>query len=488
MNKSLKIIVLSAILVLLSASIGVAQPEHTETDPILARLDSLNNLHFFQKRGEDKQVSRKLPFDSVPKFSAEELEILMAELDRKSPFNMVYNRSVDAYIRNYGERYRELTEKMLGLGEHYFPLFEEKLDAYNLPLELKYLAIVESALNPNARSQAGATGLWQFMYRTGKMYNLQVSSYIDDRKDPLKSTTAACEYLSHLYTIYGDWMLVLAAYNAGPGNVNKAIHRSGGRMDYWEIRSYLPSETRGYIPAFIGASFVMTYAKEFNIYPRHLKETFLNTDSVLVTEHLHFTKISKTLGVPIAEIRQLNPQYKLQEIPGTTRKPLSLFLPSGYSTAFASLENEIYGRMPELAAEQPIGMVTKEVKKIHTVSSGEFLGVIAKKYKCSVADIQRWNALSSTKINPGQHLTVYMVVSEPAMAARVEHVATADEKNVKPAPGTYIYYTVQSGDTLWDIASKYPGITVQTLRELNKDINAGGLQVGQVIKLHRTGT
>lgn len=254
-------------------------------------------------------------------------------------------------------------------------------------------------------------------------------------------------------------------------------------MDYWEIRRFLPRETQGYVPAFLGVMYVMEYAAEHNIYPRHLKEEFLNADSVMLAKHLHFNKISKLLDVSISELRQLNPQYKLREVPGSKANPLPLFLPSSYASRFVAMEDEIYGRRKP--APETIGMVTREVKKTHTVKSGEYLGIIARKYKCSVKDLQRWNSMTTTKINPGQELTLYMVVNEPVQA--VAESQPAIQSKVKAEPGSYIYYTVQNGDTLWEIANKYPGISVEALRSLNADINADQLQVGQVIKLHRTG-
>jgi membrane-bound lytic murein transglycosylase D len=239
-------------------------------------------------------------------------------------------------------RKRGLTERVMGLAQIYFPMFEEHLDRFNMPLELKYLAIVESALNPVAKSRVGATGLWQFMYGTGKAYNLKVTSLVDDRRDPLKSTIAACEHMNDLYRMYGDWLLVLAAYNSGAGNVNKAIRRSGGKMDFWQIRPFLPLETRGYVPAFIAVNYVMSYAAEHNLRPVQPLFHHFEIDTVIVKDVLTFSQISNMLNIPVEEIEFLNPAYKSRIIPATRDNTYVLRLQKKNIAGYVINEAQLY--------------------------------------------------------------------------------------------------------------------------------------------------
>ncbi len=282
-------------------------------------LDSLKNLKYFEANefltDPNKLNVYKYSSDFVPVFEDLVYESRMSKLDAKTPFNLDYNSAVRPYIEMYTSRRRELVSRMLGMAKLYFPLFEEKLDKYDLPLELKHLAIVESALNPNAVSKAGAAGLWQFMYGTGKMFGLNVTSYVDDRRDPYKATEAACKYFKFLYKMFGDWQLVLAAYNGGPGTVNKAIRRSGGKKTYWEIRPYLPKETQGYVPAFIAVNYVMNYTAEHNLYPYKPKNTYFDVDTIQIRQQVSFYQISEVLGIPMEDLDCLNPSYKKRVIP-----------------------------------------------------------------------------------------------------------------------------------------------------------------------------
>tara|TARA_R110002094_G_scaffold120734_2_gene115582 strand:+ start:1745 stop:2695 length:951 start_codon:yes stop_codon:yes gene_type:complete len=259
-------------------------------DPIARRLDSLMRYNFFftdsSQYSTEEFVQEDIETNLVPDFPDSIYKQRIALLDGQTPLALDYNVYVKNYITVYTKKRREQVSRMLGLANFYFPMFEEALDKYDIPLELKYLAIVESALNPVARSRVGATGLWQFMYATGKLNDLNVSSYIDERSDPLKSTEAACKYLSQLYRIFGDWNLVLAAYNSGPGNVSKAIRRSGGRTNYWEIRPYLPRETAGYVPAFIAVNYIMNHSSDHFIYPKEIKDSYFNTDTISVKEQI----------------------------------------------------------------------------------------------------------------------------------------------------------------------------------------------------------
>lgn len=334
---------------------------------------------------------------------------------------MPYNEIVRKFIDMYAGRLRNQVSFMLSAGNFYMPIFEEALDAYNLPLELKYLPIIESALNPSAVSRAGASGLWQFMIGTGKIYGLESNSLIDDRRDPIKATWAAARYLKDLYNIYHDWNLVIAAYNCGPGNINKAIRRSGGETDYWSIYNYLPRETRGYVPAFIAANYVMTYYCDHNICPM---ETNIpaNTDTVQVNRNLHFQQIADLCHVSLEEIRSLNPQYKKELIPGNS-KPYTLRLPQNSVSTFIDRQDTIYThRADELFKNRR----TADVKEknaygrkgssataggggltYHKIRQGDTLGSIARKYGVRVKDLQRWNGLRGTNIAAGKRLKIY---------------------------------------------------------------------------------
>ena len=333
---------------------------------------------------------------------------------------MPYNEIVRKFIDMYAGRLRNQVAFMLSACNFYMPIFEEALDAYGLPLELKYLPIIESALNPSAVSRAGACGLWQFMLATGKIYGLESNSLVDERRDPIKATWAAARYLKDMYDIYKDWNLVIAAYNCGPGTINKAIRRSGGKTDYWEIYNYLPKETRGYVPAFIAANYVMTYYCKHNICPM---ETDIPeaTDTVQVSRNLHFEQISDLCGISLDQIKSLNPQFKKSIIPGES-KPQTLRLPINYISAFIDKQDTIYAhRSNELFKYRRVVAVsnTRSTARCskgstatgnvtyHKIRSGENLGSIARKYGVTVNQLKSWNGLRSTRISAGKRLKIY---------------------------------------------------------------------------------
>jgi membrane-bound lytic murein transglycosylase D len=403
-------------------------------------------------------------------------------LDRNTPFDLTYNSYVKSFIKLYAERRRTLTSNMLGLAPFYFPMFEEVLDRYNMPLELKYLAIVESALNPQAKSRVGAMGLWQFMYRTGKMYDLNITSYYDERMDPYKSTVAACEFMTDMYKMYGDWNLVLAAYNSGAGNVNKAIRRSGGKKDYWKIINYLPRETRGYVPAFIAVNYIMNYAAEHGIYPTNPQYPCIKYDTIQITKGIQFTELADYLNMKIKDIEYYNPMYKASLIPPSD-KPLPLCLPSDMVGLYLTNEKNIYADIARKNVADSI-QLAKEVREIknesmviHRVRSGEYLGYIAKKYNVSVSNLMSWNNMRSTRLNPGDRLTIYAngTSPKPATVVKMEPAALASSE--------FKYHIIQPGDTLWDIAKKYQGITVNDLKTINNNLNFKYLKPGMKIKV-----
>jgi membrane-bound lytic murein transglycosylase D len=328
---------------------------------------------------------------------------------------MPYNEVVRKFIDQYTGRLRNNVAFMLSAGNFYIPIFEEALDAYNLPLELKYLPVIESAFNPKAVSRTGASGLWQFMLETGKIYGLETNSLVDERLDPIKSTWAAARYLKELYSIFGDWNLVIAAYNCGPGNINKAIHRAGGVNDYWKIYSLLPKETQGYVPAFIAVNYVMNYYCNHNICPM---ETNIpaSTDTVQVSRPLHLRQVADVCGISMEQLRSLNPQYKRDVLPGNY-KPCTLRLPLDHVSTFIDNEDSIYNyRTDELLKNRSVvavgtqsgskGKASTGRARYHTVRSGETLGRIASKYHVSVKQLQRWNGLSGTKISAGKRLKI----------------------------------------------------------------------------------
>ncbi|PXV62531.1 LysM domain-containing protein [Dysgonomonas alginatilytica] len=324
---------------------------------------------------------------------------------------LVYNPVVRSYIDMYTGRMRRSVEYFLGKSDYYFPIFEQALDKYNLPLELKYLPIIESALNPTIASRMGATGLWQFMIGTGKMYDLEVNTLVDERRDPLRSTDAAARYLKDLYGIYGDWNLVIAAYNCGPGNVNKAIKRSGGQTDYWTIYPYLPKETRGYVPAFIAAAYVMNYYSAHNICPFEYKYTH-STDTILVDKQLHLQQVAEYLNVSLDELRTLNPQYKKDIVPGEF-KGYVLNLPSINAPEFEVQRDSIFAyKATEFLSHRkvvnPNGYMaiaaTNGAK--YKVRRGDNLAAIAGKHGVTTAQIKQWNGLKSNRLKAGQILAV----------------------------------------------------------------------------------
>lgn len=328
---------------------------------------------------------------------------------------MPYNDVVRKFIDTYTVRLRPQVAFMLSACNFYMPIFEEALDAYGLPLELKYLPIIESALNPTAVSRAGATGLWQFMNATGKLYGLENNSLVDERRDPIKATWAAARYLKDMYDIYKDWNLVIAAYNCGPGNVNKAIRRSGGKTDYWEIYNYLPRETRGYVPAFIAANYVMTYYCKHNICPMET-DIPAATDTVLVSRNCHFQQIADICGIDMDQIKSLNPQYKRNIIPGDA-KPQTLRLPlAGISsfidnqdTIYAYRQNEFFKNRRLIASKSKSGRSSagKGDAVYHRIRRGETLSAIARRYGVTVRQLQRWNGLRGTRISAGKRLRIY---------------------------------------------------------------------------------
>jgi membrane-bound lytic murein transglycosylase D len=420
-------------------------------------------------------------------------------VDRLSRLNNIielpYNRVVRNCIDLYVDRRRNIVEYMLGLENFYFPMIEQALDENDLPHELKYLAVIESALNPVALSRVGASGLWQFMLATGKQYGLEINSLVDERRDPLKATYAACEYFKDMYRIYGDWTLVIAAYNCGSGNVNKAIRRAGS-TDYWKIYPFLPRETRLYVPLFIAATYVMNYYANHQLRPVQTNLP-IAVDTVMVNQAIHFDQVAEILNVDKELIRMLNPQYKRDIIPGNS-KPRVLKLPALHAYAFVEKENTIINhRKDELFANRTYAGSTgsNREKIIHKVKTGETAVSIGNKYGVTAASIRKWNKLKSNRIGAGRKIIVYIdnggyagkSSPAPPNANAKPNVATASlnkPEHYKTAGSLNKYdtYKVRSGDSLYSIAQKYPGYSLDDLKKIN-NLKGSQLKIGQVIKV-----
>ncbi len=408
------------------------------------------------------------------------LKMRLAKLNQKTPFNVVYNKSLEAVIKSFLTRKRDLMERMLTVSQFYFPLFEQEFDKHDIPLEMKYLSIVESALNPKARSRVGATGLWQFMYSTGKEHGLEVNSYVDERSDPIKSTRAACEYLNRVYRIFNDWDLALAAYNSGPGNVNKAIRRSGGYTNYWNIRRNLPRETAGYVPAFLATMYIFEYAEELGLKGKKVERPYFKTDTVRIKSLITFDQISELLGITKEELTVLNPSYKLKVIPFVKGKNYALRLPRDVMGKFVANEEAIYAHVEKelKSKESPLPALVKAAQNNrirYRVRSGDFLGKIAKRYGVRVSQIKNWNGLRSNNLRVGQRLTIYPRGSRNVPVA-------AKQKTVNNSSHNEKVHIVRSGDSLWTISKKYPGVTIEKLRKWN-GISGNNLKPGTRLKL-----
>lgn len=457
---------------------------------LMRQLDSLTNVHFYNKYmfvSDESKLNKYGYFaDEKPEFSDSVYALRIENLNLHTPINLEYNEHVKAFINVYAKRGRKQTARMLGLKEIYFPLFEELLDKYNLPLELKYLAIVESALNPTAGSRAGAKGLWQFMYSTGKRYGLKVNSLVDDRFDPYKATEAAVRHLRDLYKIYNNWELALAAYNSGPGNVNRAIRRSGGVKDYWAIWPFLPKETRGYVPAFIAVNYIFNYNIEHNIYPVNPGIIADGIDSVTVRDVLAFDQISEYLNIDKEDLSFLNPAYKQGIIPATATENYILRLPREKVGYYLDSEYDLYNfKSKEGIEKEKLLVQIKKAKErtIHIVRSGENLGFIARQYRTSVRRLKSWNGMRNSRIYPGQKLVVFMG-SDSGYSRK--NKSKKKRKGISFSDKKYRYHIIQSGDTLWDLARKYDS-SVSKIKKWNRITNSYRLKLGEKLIIGEKG-
>ncbi len=429
-----------------------------------------------------------------------------------SIISLPYNNIIRNHIHVYTVKQRDKFSAVLGLKDYYFPMIEDIFDSYGLPAELKYMAVIESALNPNAVSKMGATGLWQFMYSTGRFYGLTINSVVDERRDPVKSTHAAARYIKDLYGMYNDWILVIAAYNCGPGNVNKAIRRSGNKKDYWEIFYRLPRETRGYIPQYVAATYAVNYYNDHNIRPLPLNIP-VATDTIMMNKDIHLSQISEVMGISLKELRALNPQYRTGLVPGSS-KPLSIMLPMNHLGDFIDLtdtiidyKSDIYLNKSNLIANPsrstylPADIKGKE-KIIYTVKEGDNLGYISEWYKVGLSELRSWNNVYRNTIRIGQKLVVYVDPSRSEYFSKINSMSFAEKQqmagktipsntktvaseSVEDTDGEFIIYTVRYGDTIWDIVKMFDDVTTSQVLSLNNISEPGKIQVGQKLKIKK---
>jgi membrane-bound lytic murein transglycosylase D len=459
------------------------------------------------------ELAEKLNYESstIPTFSDEIYCERLEALNDMSPFHLDCNPTTLSVIKNWGEKKRSFVKIVMGRSGLYFPMYEAKLAEYGLPIELKYLSVIESGLRPQVKSKAGACGLWQFMYGTGQYYGLKENSYIDERMDPEKETDAACRFLKQLYDIYGDWNLALAAYNAGPGTVNKAIRRSGNLKTYWEVRPYLPTETQGYVPAFIAAAYYMNYYNEHNIKPAEVKTNFYTLDTICLTKAVHMATISKLMDWNLEVIKEINPIYKTAYIP-KANPGSCLYGPSEIISKLAGLEDSLYALEESIyfpKKPDPIPVVDTTIQKTdsslatinsikHSVKMGETVKTISIKYNVTVEELMAWNSLSTATLAVGQELVIQQksapktntVTPNNTTPPRVtqtppkqtnQTTITNPQQNKKPVE-TKKYYFVKKGDTFTRIAVN-SGLSVQQLKNLNPGVNAGSIYVGQKIRI-----
>tara|TARA_B110000027_G_scaffold18638_2_gene19479 strand:- start:25300 stop:26784 length:1485 start_codon:yes stop_codon:yes gene_type:complete len=413
-----------------------------------------------------------------PELPTDTLKKRLAVLDAKTPFNIGYNPSLESVIKGYLKNRKQSTETLLSRSHYYFPMFEAVLDKHNLPLELKYLAVVESALKPRAKSRVGATGLWQFMFATGKQYGLEVSSYVDERCDPLRSTNAAAEYLAALYKTFGDWDLALAAYNSGPGNVTKAIRRSGGYQNYWNIRPFLPRETAGYLPAFLATLYLFEYADAHGFQVEQNQPAMIATDTVRVKQMIDLAQVAELTDTKIEVLQYLNPSYKLDIIPVLTHKTYALRLPLTKVGDFIQNETQIYAtaKAEFEAREKPLPQFFEIDSKIrYSVKSGDYLGKIARNFRVRVSQIKQWNGLRTNDLKIGQRLTIYS--RNPTAYTPSKPRSSAKRSKNTTNKSTYL---VKPGDSLWSISNKLTGISLQNLKDWN-DIWDSHLKPGMTL-------
>lgn len=465
----------------------------------LTSLDIYDDLSKdIQTINSDVTVDQELP--------TELLKQRLQAMNEKSPFNIEYNQGLENLIKSFLKNRKKSFSRLMALSEYYFPIFEESFAKNNVPLEIKYLAVVESALNPKAVSKMGATGLWQFMYGTGKQYALKIDSYVDERSDPMKSTAAASDYFTKMFEVFNDWELVLASYNSGPGNVTKAIRRSDGKTKYWDIRSNLPKETQGYVPAFYATMYLFEYHKEHGINPERAVVKNFETDTLNIKKEMTFKQIADLLDMPQSQIQLLNPSYKLNVVPFYQGEQHCLRLPKDKIATFVSNEKQIYAYVDYMSTVRtmPAKLALKVAPKVrlqsqktnsdfqfYEVQKGDNLGAIAEKYDVNLADLKKWNGLKSNNVALGRTLKIKSDVDTskiskdvkviPAVEKKSEEaIAAADDKEKVATPQEYV---VAAGDNLGSIAKKF-GTTIAELKELN-GLTSNNIGLGKTLVISK---
>jgi membrane-bound lytic murein transglycosylase D len=440
--------------------------------------DSLLSIYYIQKKIAQSEEDY-YDMDSV-RFQSNVPDSVYIERIRQmnSFITLPYNDIVKNYIIKYSEKMPTSIGKILGLCEYYMPIFQEIFNQYDMPEELRAMAVIESAMNPLAVSRVGAKGMWQFMYSTAKNYGLHIDSFVDERLDPIKSAHAAAQYLQNAYDIFGDWNLAIAAYNCGAGNVNKAIRRSGSRA-FWDIWPYLPRETRGYVPAFVGALYTMNYYKEHGIRPVSV-ETPAHVDTMHINKMLHLKQVSELTGAPLEDLKNLNPQYRHEIIPGNDRQYI-LRIPYTYTNSFIENEDSLYRHKSDVYFNP---VTIKKIKDggdgeriVYRVKSGDYLGRIAINHGTTVAKIKMWNNLKTNDIRVGQRLIIYRGGKAPASTTTSKTTTQAKTQTAtkpaaqpsKPIPAdtSYVEYIVKDGESLYLIAKKFPGVSAQNIMDFN---------------------
>lgn len=460
--------------------------------------DSLLDFWYLNRQTMQSHEGEEYDMDSVHFSSNVPDKVFLDRLANLHSFiSLPYNETVRNYIILYADKMPTKVQQMLGLAAYYMPIFEETFNRYDMPEELKYLAVIESAFNPVAVSRAGAKGMWQFMYNTAKLYGLKIDSFVDERLDAVKSADAAARYLQDAYGIFGDWNLAISSYNCGAGNVNKAIRRSGGKRDFWSIYPYLPRETRGYVPAMVGAMYAFNYYKEHGMSPAHVQMP-AHVDTFEIHKMVHFKQISEVAHIPLDVIKQLNPQYMHDIIPGSD-KTYILRLPYNYAGTFLENEDSIYTykaaeyfNPTELQKIKDTGFSDGD-RLTYKVKSGDNLGRIAGRYHVTVKQLQQWNHLRNTNLRIGQKLIIYRrgggsktssaATKAPTKAASAaKDTEVASSAPVSTSSGDFTLYTVKSGDTLYSIAKNYPGVSANDIMSFN-GISSSKIKVGMKLKI-----
>lgn len=487
-------------------------------------LDSLSKLTYVSHAVEN---ATSVNLQEIPKFDDVLYKERMAAISTTIPLE--FNTEVGEFIRFYTIQKRKKVAVMLGLTKYYFPFFEKALQKYHLPAELKYLPLAESALFPRSVSESSASGVWQIMYTIGVRYGLKINKYVDERKDPVKASEAAARHLNDLYNLYNDWLLAIAAYNCGPANVNKAIAKAGGKTDVWDIYEFLPKKNREYIPAFIAMNYLMHNYKSHNIAPKSIAFP-TEIDTITIDEKLHLEQIAKVLRINIKQLRELNPVYRRDIVDASAKNKKQLIIPSVFVNAFQQSQEEIFAYNDSVyfkpkpprhtyqftpakvytstyTSSYKAPTIKGKAKVYYTIKSGDTMGEISDWFDVRVSDLRYWNGIPGNRIIAGDKLLIYVPKNKKSYYSRLNTMSKSQkqQRNKKytvsnttsksynlPRPtvqsqndGRFIYYTVRSGDNLWEIAKRYPGISHEDIMKLNNLPYNHTLRIGQVLKIKR---